>query len=202
MLGGSFKEAHEGKIVVGDDDPQITKALIYYLYFFDYEELTTRYKDVAPIVLDVKMHAIADKYFVEPLKQLATAKFEARAKQAWSMPAFAATVSEIYETSSKDDEPIKAVALETIRFHSDELLSKTGKSPSFLQVLCHTAELGGDLATSLPNRDRIKKYKCPNGNCRRTLQASSISSFRLQCSSCQYNIPNILAWWSTYEIKE
>ena len=118
-----------------------------------------------PIVLDVKMYAIADKTLVEPLKTLAAKKIEERAKVEWNTPAFADAVSEVYDCTPEDD-TLRSIVVSTVIFHQTELLSKiSSENVIFRKVLMDT-ELGAELALALASG----KYKCPH--CSRIFHAS------------------------------
>lgn len=197
-FGGNFKEAKENEFTADDDSAQVLEALIHYFYTFDYGEYTNRYTDVSAIVLDVKMHAIADKYFVGPLKELSAAKFEARAKEDWCTPEFADAVAEIHETTL-DDEPIRLITLETIRANSKELLKKADKYAAFHKVLREVPDLGADLATSLDEQPDVKTLKCPS--CSQTFQ--TLKSFAGSFSCPNFCVNNqSQTWWSGHEITD
>jgi hypothetical protein len=56
---------------LSEDDPLLVSALISYLYRLDYDEA-----DTLPFHLEVSL--LADKYDIDPLQQVASAKFERR----------------------------------------------------------------------------------------------------------------------------
>lgn len=147
------------------------------------------------------MHAIADKYFVEPLKKLAAAKFEARAREDWHTSAFADAVAEIYQTTSRDDEPIREIALQTIRTHSHKLLRKDGRHVAFLAVLRETAELGADLATSLESKTSMVKYECPK--CSTILEVGGLLNCDIdtlrRSRGC---FIGVMPFWQQYQVRD
>ena len=63
---GEFSEAKDSGVCLDDCDSQVVEALIHYLYNFDYGEYAIRKTDMPSIVLDARLFAIADVYFVLP----------------------------------------------------------------------------------------------------------------------------------------
>lgn len=203
MLGGSFKEAQEGKIVLDDEHPQLIEALLHYFYHFDYEAPASGNGELAPIVFHVRMYAVADKYFVDPLKKLSAAKFEARALSDLSTPAFAEAVSLIYQTTIPNaNAPIKQSALGAIASKAGVLLGD-GKHAAFLKVLRQTPDLGADLAIRLTSGESaataatVKRYRCPS--CLGMLKLEGVS--RAACL-CGAHHPASMAFWVIHEVKQ
>ena len=159
---GGFKEAKENAVDLSDDDPQVVETLIHYFYNFDYPDPTNGQNDVPPIVLDVQMYIIADKYFIEPLKQLAIQKFENRAKLEWDTDAFADAVGEAYDSTAEGSNPLKRIAISTVKKHSKELLDESKGYTHFLKILSTTPAFGADTAIALAWGHDENKYKCPS----------------------------------------
>lgn len=145
------------------------------------------------------MHAIAEKYFIEPLKKLSTAKFEARVKKEWCTDAFADAVAEIYENTVKEG-PIKMIALATIRSKSNELLPKNGPYATFSKILDETAELGADLARSLEYSSQITKYKCPG--CDNVFELAHARGCYIGCGECNDYDNKSLSFWALHQVAE
>ncbi|KAK3717653.1 hypothetical protein LTR37_005720 [Vermiconidia calcicola] len=104
--GDSFKEGNGSKINLDDDDPQTVEALIHYFCCFDYGECA----NISNMILDARMYAVADKYFVALLKQLAKKKFESRAKAEWKTVEFADAVAEVFSTVPEGDGEFRRIA--------------------------------------------------------------------------------------------
>jgi len=68
--------------------------MLCYFYKFDYDDCAGP-DDVEPIIRDVRMFAIADKYFIAPLKTLAAEKFAKRAELEWNTDHFANAIAEV-----------------------------------------------------------------------------------------------------------
>ncbi|KAF2807276.1 uncharacterized protein BDZ99DRAFT_368734, partial [Mytilinidion resinicola] len=72
------KEAEEGKIDLSVEDPEMVERMIYYFYHLDY--LPTSYNrrpNQGVLEIHAQMYAMADKYQISEMKDLAKAKFEA-----------------------------------------------------------------------------------------------------------------------------
>ena len=66
------------------DDPIILRAVLQYLYGFDYADGV----DLSQMVFNAQVYALADKYDFLALKSLAAAKFQAQAKAGWNTADF------------------------------------------------------------------------------------------------------------------
>lgn len=105
--------------------------------------------DMPPILLDVRMFIIADKYFVESLKRLACLKFSARCEgDDWRSPDFATAVTELYESGVEDDS-VRRVVVATIRDQATDLLMKAAEYPDIHKVMRETPAFGADVVVAL-----------------------------------------------------
>lgn len=73
--------------------------MMHYFYHSDYHAGEYAPSNSTPLVLHVRIYALADKYFIKPLRSLAWSKFKSRIRREWHTPAFAAAVCEVYSTS-------------------------------------------------------------------------------------------------------
>ena len=124
------------------------EAMLHYMYHGTYVEPGNAPTDLHPVMLDVKMFTIADKYLIKPLKDVASNKFAAHSIDSWKMPEFARAVKELYESGVKDC-TLKAVAIATVKEHAKELLSKKDDYPDVHKALRETPEFGADVLNIL-----------------------------------------------------
>ena len=115
---------------------------------------------MSPLLLDIRMYIIADKYFVAPLKDLAARKFNEGAKAWWNSRAFANAAAEVYSSAAKDSF-LKHSVVDVTRKHAQELLDPTKGYDAFLEVLNEVPELGKDVAIALVSYTNQDEYICP-----------------------------------------
>lgn len=182
--------------------------MIYYLYHFDHTDSGTK----SALVLDVRVFAIADKYLLEPLKQLAARKFEAHCKAEWQTAAFAEAAAEAYATAPVHDNTLKRTVVATVKAHAVELRSAKPEYEAFRKVISEIAELGADLvfdgamgessstgAAGLSSSS-FTWYRCPQPFCglefyRRDGQVPPTA----YCpNGCFHDRPPV--WWAPYKI--
>lgn len=194
--GGEFKEAKESKVDLKDDDPQAVEGLIHYCYNFDYPDHINGQAGVSPLVLDIRVFAIADKYFVEPLKQLAIKKFETRVKTEWDTAAFADAAGEVYQSTAQGPNPLKSIVVSTVKEHSTGLLDESKQDSQFLKILSTTTAFGADVSIALakPSDTSTKLFKCPSCAC--VFHCESRLGKRFTCPNSCYGFHDE-QWWSS-----
>lgn len=68
-------------------------------------------------VLHAQMYALADKFGIESLKQLAKQKFESETKAYWNDEDFCEAIQEVYETTTDSDRGLRDIILDTFKTH-------------------------------------------------------------------------------------
>lgn len=66
------------------------------------------------LIIHAKIYAIAEKYFVAGLKELAMEKFKAACTSSWDDAAFPVAVNIVYQTTPESDLGLRGVVLDTI----------------------------------------------------------------------------------------
>lgn len=151
------KESQTGEINLGEDEPEVIKLLMQYLYEGEYEpavpddgvggtltppryyyEGGSPYKSshtslptlngTAPQLLThTKMYEIGDKYDVIGLKDLAKEKFARACKHFWKTPEFASAAHHAFSTTVEDDKGLRGIVSARICEHI-ELVNDPGVS--------------------------------------------------------------------------
>lgn len=139
--------------------------MLQYLYKSDYDE--TALGDKLPaILLDVRVHAIADKYDVASLGNLAASKFADRAKQDWITTGFAQAIGEVYTSSADHKRELRGCLVFTAKQHATELFNED-YGAQFRDIAatvpCFGIELAGYLAKDA-NRPETR-YVCDSSHC-------------------------------------
>jgi hypothetical protein len=86
----------------------------------------------------VRVYAIADKYDIPPLKELAKQRFSNWAETNWDCVEFPAMVKEIFESTLSTDRGLREVVFDLVTKHADVLLRKE----DFQVVIEGIGELG------------------------------------------------------------
>jgi hypothetical protein len=118
------------------------------MYHGTYGDAGIAITDLPSIILDVKMFVLADKYFIEPFKAVACAKFAEHCESKWKTGDFARAVQELYE-SGVEDRGLKDVAVTCVRAHAKEMLVKKDDYPDISRAMRETPDFGADGITEL-----------------------------------------------------
>lgn len=86
---------HLGVIWLNGDEPSVVEAMLYYLYHFNFVDSDFAPATIPPIVFNVRVHSIADKYDIPDLGKLAADKFLVRCRAEWKTAEFAKAVEEV-----------------------------------------------------------------------------------------------------------
>jgi hypothetical protein len=72
----------------------------------------------------VRVYAIADKYDIPPLKELAEINFDTWGRENWARKEFSDIVKEIFECTPKSDRGLRDIATQIVALHADVLIQK------------------------------------------------------------------------------
>ncbi|KAK5710265.1 hypothetical protein LTR17_019035 [Elasticomyces elasticus] len=168
---GSFKEAKEGVITLEDDHPTVVKGMLQFMYNVDYLtgcmewvhdsdcgrdiEYGECYCDgnggnpsirFQPLLFDVHIHIIADKYDLPGLAMLAVADFKMRAEVEWNTRTFAEAVFLVYGAATDRERDLRDIVVRAATQHAGELTSEwCDDEQAFCKVASTVPELGGAL---------------------------------------------------------
>ena len=154
-------------IELKDDNPLVVQAMIYYLYHFDYSDTINEQGTSLPLVFNVHIHTIADKYDIPELLKLAAKKFSARAEVEWDTKALADAIRGVYTEAADPNRELRNTVLEVSSKHAYALFRN--EFEAFNEVAASVPSFAGELGARIavpPESDRLKKkYGCRNGNC-------------------------------------
>ncbi|KAI5362199.1 putative BTB/POZ domain-containing protein [Septoria linicola] len=157
----NFKEAKDGVIDLPDDDRHAVDALLRYLYTANYDD-EAAIGDAAPILFNVHVHTIADKYNIPELCKLAEAKFADRASREWNTEGFAEAVKEMYATSPDSKKILQDSAVAQAVEHAKELFTD---DQSLFQTIAQTvAPFAYGISAKLMavHVEQIEVRRCPS----------------------------------------
>lgn len=157
------QETVENTITLKEDDPRAIEAMVHFMYGYDYDSSGSDHGRVSPLLFNIKVYQVADKYGVRALKQRAKQKFEETIEACWAMDDLPHAILDVYERTEKDDRNLKDIVLKVIRAHINILIEDS----NFKQVLESNNGFAVDLARDLVKmqKDLINfnlKYGCPN----------------------------------------
>lgn len=191
----SCQETSENAIQLKEDNPRAVEAMIHFMYGFEYDSSGSDHGRVSPMLFNVNVYQIADKYGVPKLKDRAKEKFEKANETCWEMDDFPMTITKAYSSTPKTDRGLRDPLIRTALNHIDCL----HKTEDFMQVLEETVGFGADLIRSSVSRMStnisLTKYSCPS--CGNEWQFESSIS-RCYCPLCGYNRSN----WKSCIVKK
>ena len=187
----SNQEGITGTIELKDEDPQMVGLFLRYFYAHDYQ-IDDNGK--APLIAHARMYAIADKYSVPLLKDLAKERFatclkniESKGIQSLDIPTFANAIEIIYTTTLESDRGLRdAIIPIMIEFKtqlraSDEfmglILSNLREGEFAVEVIDAFANLGRVTACTWRCKDCNKTGSRPVTTCTACGRASLTISY-------------------------
>jgi hypothetical protein len=90
------------------------------------DSTSTRGEDQPTLFSSVRVYALADKYDISPLKELARQKFCSWAENNWTCEDFSAIAREVFESTPKNDRGLRDVIIQLVAKHADIFIQKDG----------------------------------------------------------------------------
>lgn len=100
-------------------------------------------------MLDVRVFAAADKYFLAPLKKLAVDKYTERAEAEWGTDGFASAAAEIYGIVPAHEDALRHTAIRVVKKHAAKLFDEQTDHCSCRKVVREVAAFGADVSQAL-----------------------------------------------------
>ncbi|KAF7196274.1 hypothetical protein HII31_02341 [Pseudocercospora fuligena] len=149
------KEGPERKVSLPADDPRAVHAMLSFIYRCEYNDAEPKMgskEDMPPILFNLEVTVIADKYDLPELRSLALEKFMVRAQTDWRSHGFAMAVRAMYKMDSSIYTPFRECSVKVCVENAREIFSgETGGDhvESLLEAIRSIPSLGADLAQSL-----------------------------------------------------
>ncbi|KAK5709695.1 hypothetical protein LTR17_019571 [Elasticomyces elasticus] len=210
---GKFKEANDGVVEIHDDNPTVIDKMIHYIYKTEYEDADT---ELAPVLLNVRIVAAAEKYFVKFLAPLAVSKLNYHVEDSWETEAFADAIAEAYTTTHDSDRELRDTLLKVVVEHAHELFDKVktqyahfqemaAKTPSFsMEIAASLAKIAKEYEDEKEHEDKLT-YWCPGDPCRERFMSSVKERQILEwsCGICGWSQgPASYEFWQEYAATE
>ncbi|KAL3428610.1 hypothetical protein BDV09DRAFT_190798 [Aspergillus tetrazonus] len=117
------------------------EAMIHFFYGFNYNSSGSDQGRTSPMLFNVKVYQIGDKYGIPNLNAQAKEKFSVAIKTCWDMGDFPAAITSAYFTTSSADRGLRDLLVSTSLEHINDLL----KNDDFKQALGETLGFAADL---------------------------------------------------------
>lgn len=181
--------------------------MLQYLYTSRYNHDGAAEMGVAPLVFDVYLHAIADKYNLSDLASLVEHNFSVRAKEEWKDKSFAEAISEIYTTAADRKGELSSITL-NVATEKAWFLYEEDYGAEFRRVATSVPGFGADLAARLAKRvgtGAVRgelRFKCPSGGiCSRTFVTKQMySDCMYYCVTCGKRYVDSV--WAEHVVKD
>lgn len=146
-----------------EDDPGAVEAMIRFMYENEYDSSGNNDAQVSPMLFDVMVYQVADKYGVAALKKVSKGKFDRAASICWEMDDFPHVITHVY--SSSECEELRDTIAQISHEHIDKLIVKN----NFFRVLQETSGFAADIVQLMAKGTNLHGHtQCPN--CRATLE--------------------------------
>lgn len=130
------------------------------MYTFDYTGSGNNQERASPMILNVEVYSIADRYAIGALKSRAKEKFDKAVKTCWNMDDFAHAITEVYSSTPSTDRGLRDTVVEVARKNISTLLGKE----DFRNVLEETVGFAADVIQLMEQSENasVVKYHCPS----------------------------------------
>ncbi|KAJ5500538.1 Zinc finger RING-type [Penicillium expansum] len=137
----ALKESEEPHVFeIKDEHPRIVEAMIRSFYGLHYD-INQSDHQMCPMLFNVKVYSIADRFQVEYLKIQAKLTFVTLAQDHWNSDEFLTAAFEAYKTTPKSDRGLRDVVIAVCQKHRRELREKK----AFERLVQETPGLATDL---------------------------------------------------------
>jgi hypothetical protein len=144
----------------------------------------------AEILFHLQLYALASTLVVDPLRDLASARFQQVVERDWNTDLFPDAIRKVYEiaTAGSQGEHLRSIVVNIAAEHAKELLGNGGR---FSAMMGEVAEFGKDVfqvmaggtITLLPlAAEKVVTYKCPV--CPFEFFASAMEKEEIACPDC------------------
>ncbi|KAL9117305.1 MAG: hypothetical protein Q9187_006161 [Circinaria calcarea] len=140
---GTFKEGKTGEVNLVEDEPEMIDRMLDYLYRLDYSDLVppTLNMSEGRLIVNARMYALADKYEIWALKELAKQKSINALEEDWSGESFLTALEIVWTTTPYSDRGLRDCFLTAITTHKLDLYKREG----FMEAVRAVDELAADI---------------------------------------------------------
>ena len=107
-----------------EDSVRAVEAMLHFIYTFDYNSSGNDQEGISPMIFNVEVYSITDKYGILALKLRATEKFGKAVRTYWDMDDFAYAITEVYSSTPSKDRGLRDTVVEVAYKYISTLLEK------------------------------------------------------------------------------
>lgn len=157
--------------------------MLRFLYTFDYDASAAMNGNASPMVFNVKVYSIADKYDIPALRAQAKEKFQKAVEICWDMDDFPHAIAEVYSSTPPNDKDLRNIVVAVACEHIQGLLRKQGFSDVLEETVGFASDISRRQASNLRQaKNTPKKYRCPD--CRQQWETSTTTVSVKHCLLC------------------
>ncbi|KAK5188259.1 hypothetical protein LTR47_011507 [Exophiala xenobiotica] len=177
LFNGNWKEALDDAIDLMEDDPGAVEAMIRFMYENEYDSSGNSDGQVSPMLFDVRVYQVADKYGVRALKKMSKEKFGHATNICWGMDDFPHVITHVYSSSGCEE------LRETVARVSHEHIEILTAKDRFWRVLRETSGFAADIVhLMIKGTKSHAQYRC--SNCEATWEAKLDPGNEYYCLVC------------------
>lgn len=144
-----------------EDDPDIVDRMIDYLYRLDYDDQpnsASQKSSDGRLVINSLVYALADKYEIWSLKEIAKQKIAKLIDKEWNDDSFLAALEIVWTTTPQSDRGLRALFIPVLADHKKELITKE----MYVEAVRSVGDLAVDIMQELSSL--TEGYQVKNGN--------------------------------------
>ncbi|PLB35372.1 BTB/POZ domain-containing protein [Aspergillus candidus] len=183
LLSNNWAESTSRTIRLEDDDPESVKAMVQFMYEFDYDDSATddtSTEEVHPTIFHIRVYKTADKYLIPELKVYALRKFLTATNTSKKLTTLLPQIiEEAYAATPASDSRLRRAVLELVLSNQDKLIRRD----AFIEVIKN----GGDFAVDFMREmsqvaARVRGFLC--FKCGRKSYFDTTRSTRIRVYTC------------------
>ncbi|KAH7396488.1 BTB/POZ protein [Phaeosphaeria sp. MPI-PUGE-AT-0046c] len=121
---GEWKESSGNVLSLDGDEVSTVEAMLRFFYTFDYDASAATNGNTSPMVFNVKVYSVADKYDIPTLRVQAKEKFQKAVETCWDMDDFPYAIAEVYSSTPPNDKDLRSVVVAVACEHMQDLCAK------------------------------------------------------------------------------
>lgn len=171
-----------------EDDPDIVDRMIDYLYRLDYDDQpnsASKKPSDGRLVTNSLVYALADKYEIWSLKEVAKQKIAKLIDEEWNDDSFLAALEIVWTSTPQSDRGLRELFIPVLSEHKKDLITKE----MYIEAVRNIGDLAVDMMLALSsltdgyqmkNRNQVE-FWCNNSNCRKNRLVN------VNCPNCGQN---------------
>ncbi|KAK4979742.1 hypothetical protein LTR42_000049 [Elasticomyces elasticus] len=203
-MRSSFFEATENVVTLHEDQPEVIDQMIEYMYKNDYKDDDS---DIDPRVFNVRMVAVAEKYFVDNLAQVAIGKVAEQVNEGMSSSGWADAIEVAYATTADSNHELRDTLFGFVISRAGSLLDPDDlEHTDFRAMTERTPRFSLALAQRLADLQRrqssLSTYRCPGSDCNVAFQTWMEAGHNLSwdCRECGESAAHNYQIWQAYRV--